>query len=130
MNPAHGNSRVPSHILERSFQMSKKLYITNLSPETTEMELKDIFVQVGNVVSVRVPLHPRTGLQQDYAFIEMETLEFAQAAAQTMNDYILHDRKLHVTEVRNPEDRKSATHADIRPVVVKRPQPRIGSRRS
>src|SRR5690242_16555799 len=110
--------------------MSNKLYITNLSTDTTELELREIFVKVGPVVSVHIPIQERTGKQKDYGFVEMETLEMALAAAERMNDHVLHDLKLKVSKVPSPSERKVPTPADLRPIVVRRPQPRIGSRRS
>jgi RNA recognition motif-containing protein len=111
-------------------KMSNKLYITNLSPETTELELREIFVKIGPVLSVHIPIHPGTGLQKDYGFVEMETLELALAAAQSMNDHILHDQKLQVSKVPAPTERKTPPRADLRPIEVRRPQPRTGPRRS
>jgi RNA recognition motif-containing protein len=110
--------------------MSNKLYITNLSADATELELKEIFVQVGPVVSVHIPIHPETGRQKDYGFVEMETLELALAAAESMNNHVLHEQKLKVSKVPAPSERKTPPPADLRPIVVRRPQPRIGSRRS
>jgi RNA recognition motif-containing protein len=110
--------------------MSNKLYITNLSTDTTELELREIFVKVGPVVSVHIPIQERTGLQKDYGFVEMETLELALAAMESLDSHILHDQKLKISKVPAPSERKTPPPADLRPIVVRRPQPRIGSRRS
>jgi RNA recognition motif-containing protein len=110
--------------------VTNKLYISNLSHEATELELKEIFVKVGPVVSVHIPIHDRTGLQRDYGFVEMETLELALAAMESLDNHVLHDRKLKIVKVPAPSERKPVTPADIRPIVVRRPQPRTHSRRS
>src|SRR5258706_9951863 len=93
-------------IVGRLYQMTNKLYVNNISAETSEAELRQAFEVVGPVLAVRIAIHPKTGLQRNYGFIEMETVELAQAAALNLNDHILHDRKLQVSVVLPREERK------------------------
>lgn len=101
--------------------MTRTLYVTNLSSETTELELEAMFVPIGDVVSVRIPVHPETRLQRDYAFVEMDNLELAKEAATSLNDHMLHERKLKVSVVPLPEERKRTIPADLRPIKLKQP---------
>lgn len=47
------------------------LYVGNLSPETTEGDLRTIFSEFGEVVSVKILLDPVTGLPRGFGFVEM-----------------------------------------------------------
>jgi cold-inducible RNA-binding protein len=76
--------------------MGKHLYITNISSDTTELELNQLFARVGTVVSMEISTDPHTGAQKSYGFVEMETLELAQAAVQSVSGYLLHHRKIQV----------------------------------
>lgn len=89
--------------------MSTQLYITNLSSDTTESELDHIFARIGMVVSMRISIDPHTGAQKSYGFVEMETLELAQAAVQSMNGYLLHNRKIQVKVLGAREPQKSVS---------------------
>lgn len=110
--------------------MTRTLYVTNLSTETTEAELEQIFVPIGHVLSIRIPVHPETRLQRDYAFVEMENLGLAKAAANSLNDHVLHDHKLKVSVVPLPEERKTPIRADLSPIKVKQPSRRTGRPRA
>ena len=60
--------------------MSRKLYVGNLSYNTTEGELETLFSQSGTVESVRVMRDMATGRARGFGFVEMATDEEAQAA--------------------------------------------------
>ena len=51
--------------------MTKKLYVGNLSFQTTEDELSNLFTQVGAVESVRIITDRDTGRSRGFGFIEM-----------------------------------------------------------
>src|SRR5688572_27153717 len=99
--------------------MTKKLYITNLDSKTTQIELSDLFTTIGTVVSAQIALHPATGLPRNYGFVEMETPELAKAAAEQLNNYLLHDKPLYVSVVLPREMRKPLVPADLSPIKVK-----------
>ena len=61
--------------------MATKLYIGNLSFDTTEGELQEYFAQVGTVVSCSVIMDKYTNKSRGFAFVEMSSAEEAQAAA-------------------------------------------------
>ena len=87
--------------------MNKKLYVGNLLYETTDEELKDIFGQVGAVVSASVIRYQDTGRSKGFGFVEMDTEEAAQKAIDTLNGQDLKGRKLVVSEARPPRPRNN-----------------------
>jgi RNA recognition motif-containing protein len=80
--------------------MGNKLYVGNLSRDTTEQDLQDLFAQSGEVTSVSISSDPQTGARQPYGFVEMGTPEGTVAAIQHANGHKLHGRELKVTEIR------------------------------
>jgi RNA recognition motif-containing protein len=56
------------------------VYISNLSYEVKESDLKQIFSEYGSVKRVRLPINKKTGEQRGFAFVEMET-DAEEAAA-------------------------------------------------
>lgn len=87
--------------------MNKKLYVGNLSYETTEDELQKLFVEVGPVVSVTIITDRASGRSKGFGFVEMETEQAAQEAIERLNDYELNQRTLTVSEARPPRERSS-----------------------
>ena len=53
--------------------MKKKLYVGNLSFETTESELQALFGQAGSVETVRIITDRETGRSKGFGFVEMQT---------------------------------------------------------
>ncbi|HMQ55003.1 MAG TPA: RNA-binding protein [Anaerolineae bacterium] len=85
--------------------MNKKLYVGNMSYDTTEDELRKLFAEVGPVVSVAVITDRMSGRSKGFAFVEMETNEAAQAAIERLNDYEVNRRRITVSEARPPRER-------------------------
>jgi RNA recognition motif-containing protein len=85
--------------------MSTKLYVGNLSFQTTQQDLEDLFGQVGQVESVSLVTDRDTGQSRGFAFVEMATKEEAQAAIQTLDGRDVDGRALKVNEARAKEDR-------------------------
>ena len=78
-------------------QLSKKLYVGNLSWSTTEAELKDLFEQHGTVTSVSVITDRETGRSRGFAFVEMDPAD-ADTAMQALDGQELGGRSLRVNE--------------------------------
>ena len=78
--------------------MSKKIYIGNLSFNTTDAELRRLFEQHGSVDSVSVIMDRETGRPRGFAFVEMSDASSAAAAIQTLNGRELDGRSLRVNE--------------------------------
>ena len=84
--------------------MAKKLYIGNLSFDSTETQLRDLFTQVGEVTEINM-ITDRGGRPKGFAFVQMATEEAAQEAIQRFNGHILDERPLTVNEARPREER-------------------------
>ena len=87
--------------------MNKKLYVGNLSYDTTEDELRQLFVEVGPVVSAALITDQVSGRSKGFGFVEMETEQSAKEAIERLNNYELHQRSLNVSEARPPRERSS-----------------------
>jgi RNA recognition motif-containing protein len=85
--------------------MNNKLYVGNLSFETLEIELLDLFAQAGTVSDAIVMQDRATGQSRGFAFVTMSTPEEAQEAIRRFNGTDLHGRALAVNEAKPREDR-------------------------
>jgi RNA recognition motif-containing protein len=85
--------------------MEAKLYVGNLSYETTEQNLRELFMQAGGVVSVALIKEPGTNRSKGFAFVEMSSQADAQKAISMFNGYSLSDRQLTVNVARPREER-------------------------
>ncbi|MEI7750378.1 MAG: RNA-binding protein [Candidatus Moraniibacteriota bacterium] len=84
--------------------MAKKLYIGNLSYNTTDESLRSAFQQAGTVVSVAVIMDKMTGRSRGFGFVEMEDAD-SDKAIDMWNGKDLDGRELVVNEARPLEDR-------------------------
>ncbi len=82
-----------------------KLYVGNLSFETTENDLQDLFEQHGAVDEVRLMMDRMTGKSRGFAFITMNDGAQAKAAMAALNGHELNNRALTVNEARPREER-------------------------
>ncbi|MCD6410341.1 RNA-binding protein [bacterium] len=80
--------------------MSKKLFVGNLSYDTTEDGLKDFFSQAGTVEEATIILNRATGRSKGFGFVEMSTEEEAQNAVASLNGQELDGRNVVVEEAR------------------------------
>ena len=85
--------------------MATKLYVGNLSFQTTQQDLEELFAQSGQVSSVNLMTDRDSGQSRGFAFVEMSTEEEAQAAIQALDGKELDGRALKVNEARAREDR-------------------------
>ena len=85
--------------------MNTKLFVGNLSFNTTENDLQDLFAAHGTVISVDLIMDKFSGKTRGFAFVTMETKEGAQAAIQALNGKDLNGRDLTVNEARPREER-------------------------
>ena len=83
----------------------KKLYVGNLSFQTTETELKELFSQAGQVETVRIITDRDTGRSKGFGFIEME--EGADHAIDQLNGKDFNGRVLTVNEAKPMVSRDS-----------------------
>jgi RNA recognition motif-containing protein len=85
--------------------MSTKLFVGNLSFNTTQEQVQQAFSAHGVVVEVALMLDRETGRSRGFAFVTMDTPDSAQAAVQAMNGAQLDGRALTVNEARPKEER-------------------------
>lgn len=83
--------------------MSKKLYVGNLSFQTTNDDLVQVFSEFGEVTSAQVVMDRETGRSRGFAFVEMAS--GSDQAIQSMNGAEFQGRTLTVNEARPREDR-------------------------
>jgi cold-inducible RNA-binding protein len=84
---------------------NSKLYVGNMSFDTTETDLRDAFAQFGTVSEVYVAMDKFSGRPRGFAFVTMATAEEAKVAAEKMNGVNVGGRALTVNEARPKEDR-------------------------
>ena len=82
----------------------KKIYVGNLAPDTSEVDVRTLFSQFGTVRSLSLALDVFTRQCRGFGFIEMEGHE-ARAAIAGLNGKTFKDRPLKVNEERPREQR-------------------------
>jgi len=85
--------------------MNTKLFVGNLSFETTENDLQDMFAPHGTVIEVNLMMDRFSGRSRGFAFVTMESKEAADAATQALNGKSINGRALTVNEARPREER-------------------------
>jgi len=84
--------------------MAKNIYVGNISYDTNEDAIRDMFSEFGLVESVKVIIDRDTGRSKGFGFVEMESEEDAQVAISALNEKLVDGRNLKVNEAR---ERKS-----------------------
>ena len=85
--------------------MAKKLYVGNLSYQTTDDSLRAAFSEHGEIESVNVVTDRYTGRSRGFAFVEMSTDEEAQAAIGALDGKMVDGREIKVAEAKPQADR-------------------------
>jgi RNA recognition motif-containing protein len=85
--------------------MATRLYVGNLSYQTTDQELHDLFAEAGTVSSAQVITDRYTGQSRGFGFVEMATEDEAQQAIAAINGRNIGGRELRVNESRPREER-------------------------
>jgi RNA recognition motif-containing protein len=85
--------------------MSIKLYVGNLSFQTSSDDLRDLFAQAGTVETANVVEDRDTGRSRGFGFVEMANKEEGEAAIAQFNGKEFNGRNLTVNEARPREDR-------------------------
>jgi len=78
--------------------MAKKLYVGNLSYNTNEDGLRNLFSQFGSVASSKIIFDRETGNSKGFGFIEMSSDDEANAAIAGTNGREFEGRQLRVNE--------------------------------
>lgn len=85
--------------------MGRRLFVGNLSYQTDENELTELFSQFGSVENTQIMRDMATGRARGFAFVEMATDEEAEAAATGLNNTQFGGRTIAVNEARPREQR-------------------------
>jgi len=83
--------------------MTTKLYVGNLSYETSDQTLSELFSEAGNVTSAQVVTDKYTGQPRGFGFVEMATEDEAKKAIAAINGRTVGGRSLTVNESRPRE---------------------------
>ncbi len=84
--------------------MNTKLYVGNLSFDTTENDLQDLFAQYGPVSEVNLITDRMSGRSRGFAFVTMGTPEGAEGAISALSGKEIQGRALTVNEARPREE--------------------------
>ena len=76
------------------------IFVRNLDPTTTEVQLKDLFAAYGSVETVTIVKDRDTSGPRGIAFIEMTDAAEAKAAIESLNGFRLNDRAIRLNEAR------------------------------
>ena len=85
--------------------MSNKLFVGNLSFNTTENDLNDAFAPHGTVTETNLMMDRTTGRSRGFAFVTMSTPEEAQKAIEALNGKSIDGRALTVNIAKPREER-------------------------
>src|SRR5260221_14567590 len=107
LDPAFGNSlwKVAVSRTVVKHHMSNKLFVGNLSFDTTENDLQDAFAAHGTVTETKLMMARIGGRPRGFGFVTMSTPEEAQKAFEALNGAQLGGRALTVNVARPREDR-------------------------
>ena len=94
--------------------MNKRLYVGNLSFMTTEQALREMFGEVGQVVSADLITDRMTGRSRGFAFVEMVDEATAERAIGQLNGKLVDGRELKVAEARPRRPRTPSWERDSR----------------
>ncbi len=86
--------------------MSMNLYVGNLSSETTESELKDLFAQFGEVESTKIITDRHSGDPKGFGFVEMSSRPEGEKAINELNGKLLRNREITVNRARPKKPRR------------------------
>lgn len=92
--------------------MDLKLYVGNLSYDTTEEDLRALFSGAGTVTSVALIKDRDTRRSKGFAFIEMGSQSEAEEAIKAFNGTRLDDREIKVNIARPREPRSSSNYSN------------------
>ena len=85
--------------------MGKKLFVGNLSFQTTSADLEALFAEVGTCESASVVTDRDSGRSRGFGFVEMSSNDEAQKAIAALNGREVQGRQLNVSEAKERSDR-------------------------
>lgn len=94
--------------------MSMKLYVGGLAYSTTEDELKALFAEIGEVVSIAIIKDRDTQQSKGFGFVEMKEVKDGQTAIKDLNGKEVGGRSIVVNQARPQEDRSHSGGGSFR----------------
>lgn len=85
--------------------MNTKMYVGNLPFTATELDVRELFSQYGDVTDVHLPTDRDSGRPRGFAFVTMGTPESMTAAIEGLNGKDFQGRNLTINEARPREER-------------------------
>lgn len=113
-------SEAPSIPREQTEVTTPRLYVGNLSYDSSESDLFDLFSQVGGVRNVEIAMDKKTHKSKGFGFVEMDSVTGAEAAQKKFNGYQLMGRELLVMGAKSQrsggdrDDRRGGRRGDRR----------------
>ncbi len=92
-------------VVEKGDEMSKKLYVGNLSYKATEDDLRGLFKEFETVSEVNLVVDRGTERSRGFGFVTLSSDDDAAKAIESLNGTKLHDREIVVNEARPRENR-------------------------
>ncbi len=92
--------------------MSSNLYVGNLSFDSREEDLNELFSSFGEVVSAKVIMDRDTGRPRGFAFVEMSQAEDAQKAIESLDGQEFQGRNIKVNLAKPREERPRNSSRD------------------
>jgi cold-inducible RNA-binding protein len=89
--------------------METRVYVGNMSTETTEEDLRTMFSEVGTVGSIDLIMDRQTGKPKGFAFVTMTTQGDAEKAISEFNGKDVNDHTLKVNIAKPREERPGTT---------------------
>lgn len=83
------------------------MYVSNLSFNVTDEDLRALFTPYGEVTSARIISDKMTNRSRGFGFVEMSDEEASKAAMDAINGSTVDSRQISVTEARPKEDKPS-----------------------
>jgi cold-inducible RNA-binding protein len=98
-----------------------RLYVGNISFKANEDDLRDLFTQAGEVVSVKLIKDAATGRLRGFGFVEMSSEEEGKKAIEMLNGKQFMDRSIVVNEAK-PQERREGGFRERRGMGTKAPR--------
>lgn len=80
------------------------IYVGNVSYNSSEEDLGNLFAEYGTVNSVKIIINKHTGRSKGFGFVEMANDEDGQRAVENLNGYDLNGRNLRVDKAKDREE--------------------------
>lgn len=97
---------------EQDLDVGAKLYIGNLAPDVTDVTLRTLFQQFGNLINCRVVIDPTTGQSRGHGFVSYDNFDSADNARAALHMQYVSNQPITVTYAFKPESKKGEKHGD------------------